>query len=437
MKIALCKSYFAGPVSGADETLVAYALALHEAGHDVIVVLLFTPTENDQYYARLRRAGIATTSVITRSTAFMILRRLRDFAAGVFFLIFLMPHAPSRLRSLWQIALDLISRIYYRECRAHFASLSPDILHVVTPDVGAQLMIRAGHELGIPVIYQELGTPSYLPALDRYYRQLEKVLPLCAEVSALSPHLAAQWSERFTFLKSLSVMPLMVADCDQRAAHARHPATSESKSECRREIVFGYAARLEEGKGPIVLVKALARLNRDQLVVVVRIAGLGPLLLEVKALTRKLRLDEACDFVGHYSEPLGKSAFMRSLDVFLQPSLAEGTPNSIIEAMAHGLPIIASAVGGIPELLSDDCGILVRPGDDEALAKAMERLAFDPDLRARMGRAARERYLNLFSPEAVLPVLRRTYLRVASARRLSAATSAERVAHPWEVAPEF
>jgi hypothetical protein len=66
----------------------------------------------------------------------------------------------------------------------------------------------------------------------------------------------------------------------------------------------------------------------------------------------------------------------------------------------------------------------------------MERLASDPDLRARMGRAARERYVNLFSPEAVLPVLRSTYLRVASRTSLTA-TSAERVAHPWEVVPEF
>jgi glycosyltransferase involved in cell wall biosynthesis len=149
-----------------------------------------------------------------------------------------------------------------------------------------------------------------------------------------------------------------------------------------------------------------------------------------------LELGDACEFVGHYTDPLGRSSFMSSLDVFLLPSLAEGTPNSIIEAMSHGLPIIASAVGGIPDLLSDDSGILVQPGDDEALAQAMERLASDPDLRARMGGAARERYLNLFSPEAVLPVLRNTYLRLAS-RMPSATTSAEQVAHPWEVAPEF
>ena len=256
-----------------------------------------------------------------------------------------MPHAPSRLRSVWQIALDLISRIYYRECRAHFASLNPDLLHVVTPDVGAQLMIRAGHELGIPVIYQELGTPGHLPALDRYYRQLERVLPLCTEVSALSPHLATQWAERFSFLKSLSVVPLIVGDCDKGANHARHKVTGDVSDDRKREIVFGYAARLEEGKGPKVLVRALARLNSDQLLVNVRIAGLGPQLLEVKALTRQLRLEDVCEFVGHYSEPLGRNSFMRSLDVFVLPSLAEGTPNSIIEAMAHSLPVIAS-VGG-------------------------------------------------------------------------------------------
>jgi glycosyltransferase involved in cell wall biosynthesis len=436
MKIALCKSHFAGPVSGSDETLLAYAIALHESGDDVRVVLFYKYSEDDEYYLRLKRAGIEVGCVITNSVAFIILRRVRDLLASLFFFIFLVPQAPERFRRVWQVVLNLISRLHYRECRAYFATTRPDLLHVFTPDTGAEMMIRAGHDLRIPVIYQELGTPQYLPMLDVYYRRLEKVLPLCAEVTALSPHLAAQWSVRFTFLKSLSVMPLIVGDCDQAAARASRNAISPYTGESIRGIVFGYAARLEEGKGPRVLVRALSRLHRKQLLAIVRIAGLGPLLLEVKALTRQLGLDEACEFVGHYSEPLGRTTFMQSLDVFILPSLAEGTPNSVIEAMSHGLPIIASDVGGIPELLSDDSGILVPPGDDEALAQAMERLASDPDLRARMGRAARERYVNLFSPEAVLPVLRSTYLRVAS-RTSSTATSAERVAHPWEVAPEF
>ena len=73
----------------------------------------------------------------------------------------------------------------------------PDLLHVFTPDTGAAMMIRAGHELGIPVLYHEMGTAHHLPMLEDYYRRLEKVLPLCTEVAALSPRLAEEWSTDF------------------------------------------------------------------------------------------------------------------------------------------------------------------------------------------------------------------------------------------------
>ena len=73
--------------------------------------------------------------------------------------------------------------------------------------------------------------------------------------------------------------------------------------------------------------------------------------------------------------------------------------------MAHGKPIIANAVGGVPDLVTDDVGILVPPDDIQALAAAMVRLSRDSDLRGKMGVAARKKYEQLFTPQAVLPVL--------------------------------
>jgi len=78
MKIALCKSHFFGPVSGADEILVTYAIRLHQAAHDVRVVLLYKPSENDPFYARLKRCGVPVSYVIKRSIAFSILRAVRS-----------------------------------------------------------------------------------------------------------------------------------------------------------------------------------------------------------------------------------------------------------------------------------------------------------------------------------------------------------------------
>lgn len=408
MRIALCKSFFAGPVSGADETIVSYATRLHEAGHAVTVVLLQTPAPDDQYYKRLRRAGVEVACVVEQSALYLGLRAARDLFLSLFFFAYIVPGALERLRRAWQAMYRLAARLYARRCRAFLARLRPDLLHVFTPDAGAALLIRAGHELGIPVLYHELGTPHYRPALDVYYRELAKVLPLCDEFAALSPRLAEQWAEKFPFLKSVSVLPLIVDDRDSRAAAWRRPGAGAT--------VFGYAARVEEGKGPLVLVEALAELNRAGQAGLVRVAGTGPQLPEARACVRELGLDEVCEFVGFYTEPLGRSVFMQSLDVFVLPSLAEGTPNSLIEAMAHGLPVIASDVGGIADLVTPDAGLLVPPGDAAALCDAMRRLASDPSLRASMGRAARGRYLKLFTPDAVLPVLRGAYLRVAAAR---------------------
>jgi glycosyltransferase involved in cell wall biosynthesis len=430
MRIALCKSILAGPVSGADEIIVNYATHLHEAGHEVTVVLLYPPAPTDQFYKRLRGAGIEVRCVVERSAFYATLRTVRSLFFSLFFFVYLVPGSFERLRELWQVVHRAASRLYVRRCRRFFERHRPTLLHVFTPDAGAMLMIRAGHELGIPVLYHEMGTPHHMPALDVYYKELAQVLPLCDEFAALSPLLAEQWAERFPFLGSVSVLPLLMDDCD---GSVRTP-TPRTRPE---ETVFGFAARIEEGKGPLTLVGALAEVNRGGASALVRMAGTGPQLQEVKARVRALGLGDACEFVGFYTDPLGRSAFMRSLDVFVLPSLAEGTPNSVIEAMAHGLPVIATEIGGIPDLLSADSGILVPPGDTAALAEAMRRLASDPHLRSAMGRAARERYLKLSAPDAVLPLLQSTYLRLAGARVAPREGIRRAGLHPWEVASEF
>jgi glycosyltransferase involved in cell wall biosynthesis len=429
MRVALCKSFLAGPVSGADEALVNYATHLRGRGYAVTVVLLHPPASGDRYYESLRRAGVEVSCVAETSIFYPALRAARTLFFSLLFFVYV-PGSFERLRKMWQAMNRLVTRLHMRRCHRFFGRLRPDLLHVFTPDAGAMLMIRAGHELGIPVLYHEMGTPHYRPALDVYYRELAEALPLCDEFAALSPRLASQWSEKFPFLKSVSVLPIIVEDPDAGASLARRIETGET--------IFGYAARLEEGKGPLVLIDALDALKRTGVQLMVRMAGTGPQLLEVKARARELGMDEACEFVGFYTERAGRSAFMQSLDVFVLPSLAEGTPNSIIEAMAHGLAIIATEVGGIPDLLSGNSGILVPPGDAAALAEAMRLLASDPDLRARMGRAARARYLKLFSPKAVLPTLASTYTRVAGTptSRYTPARD-DVVAHPWEVAAEF
>lgn len=87
-------------------------------------------------------------------------------------------------------------------------------------------------------------------------------------------------------------------------------------------------------------------------------------------------------------------------EIFLLPSLSEGLPVALLEAMAHGRAVVASRVGGIPEVMTDDTdGVLVPPGDPARLAEAVRALAADPERRARLGRAARERARRLNEDE--------------------------------------
>jgi glycosyltransferase involved in cell wall biosynthesis len=421
MKIALCKGHFYGPVSGADEVLVSYAVSLHQSGHNVEVVLLYKPSENDRFYRRLRQAGVPVVNVINRSIAFMILRSVRALLSSFLLLFLLIPRSEASLRRIWQVLIDLISRAHYKHCRNYFSQSDYDVLHVFTPDTSATLMIRAGKAAGIPVLYHEMGTPHYLPALKPHYKRLEKVLPLCSEVAALSPILARQWSERFPFLSQVSVLPVLAHDSEMLNVSAK------LSSNGKKETIFGCAARIEAGKGPFVLAEALAQLRQSRPDVLVRLAGTGPAMQEVKARVRQLQLNGSWEFAGSYDGAVGCSAFMRTLDVFVLPSFAEGTSKSIVEAMAHGLPIITTNVGGSPDLLTPDVGILVSPGDSAALAGAMQRLASDPMLRKRMGQAARQRYLKLFAPEAVLSMLVSTYSRVAG----NGHTLTQNGHHPW------
>jgi glycosyltransferase involved in cell wall biosynthesis len=429
LKVTLCKTAFAGPISGADEVLLTYAVKLHQSGHEVTVVLLYPPAVDDPYLRRLKLAEVPLSVIVSRSFLFAAMRTVRDVLSNALFFLFLLKRAPEGLRKVWQFVLGIISRFHYRTCRTYFANQRPDLLHVFTPDTGAAMMIRAGSELGIPVLYHEMGTPNHLPMLNGYYRRLEKVLPLCTEVAALSPRLARGWSERFPFLRSVSVLPLMM----ERYTTFNLGSLPAMDG---KETVFGFAARLEEGKGPLVLLEALAAVNRDELIAVARIAGTGPQLLEAKDRARELQLHDACEFVGHYSEPLGRTAFMNSLDVFVLPSRAEGTPNGVIEAMAHGVPIIATQVGGVPDIVDAECGILIPPGDAAALADAMLSLARNPARRIAMGVAAKQRYEKLFSPAAVLPVMLQTYARVTrNGHEFVQPPSEDGIQHPW-IEPE-
>ena len=417
MKIILCKGQFLGPISGADETLVTYATQLHKAGYSVSVLLLYEHSQQDQYYLRLREAGVPVYTVGSSSARSSLVAG-RKIARGI---VRTLPSSSYLVRKHAQkVATNIASR-QYSQCHRFLSQSRADLLHVITPDPAAMVMIRAAHAVGIPVIYQEMGIPFHPPEFESYYGQFTSVLPLCTEVAALSPLLAQQCRTRLTHPNEFSVLPIITDDL--RNGHAPPRASPTS-------VVVGFAARIEHLKGPMILLEAFARASQSWGDLRLWIAGSGSLEQKLMARARALGVDSRCDFVGVYNRPGERKAFMEQLDIFALPSLTEGTPNTIVEAMSHGVPPIGSAVGGIPDLITKEVGILCPPGDVTAFAQAIIRLAGDRALRLKMGQAARNRYEQLFSPKAVLPILIDTYSRVLS----KGARSSHRLQHedhPW------
>jgi glycosyltransferase involved in cell wall biosynthesis len=422
MKILFCKNSFAGPISGADEIAVSYALELKAAGHSPSILLVNPPSTNDPLAARLRAANVPLNTLASRPFSLSIasarrfaIRAMRTFSPARNFI-----RSNSR-----KIVFDLLQR-YQRACCVYLNENRPDVIHVLTPDPGAVMLIRAAHESNIPVIYQEVGIPYHPPGFEEVYGRFVSVLPLCAGVAALSPCLAQELGRVVPGGSLPQVLPLVSKD---------HNGTGPAKRNSDR-VVFGFAARLEHLKGPMRLLSAFHVAHQTDTEIELKVAGEGSQRQEFRDTSRRLGVEDKCQLVGVYTSLADRSSYMSDIDVFVLPSLTEGTPNVIIEAMAHSKPIIATSVGGVPDVVTDDIGILVPPDDNAALAAAMVRLAGDVELRHRMGLAARKRYEELFTPEAVLPVLLSFYQRAVDTHANGNASANDRrkkidVGHPW------
>lgn len=168
---------------------------------------------------------------------------------------------------------------------------------------------------------------------------------------------------------------------------------------------FLFAGRLSPEKGVDVLLGAAAKAG-----VTVVVAGDGPTRGELAAAYPDVR------FTGHVNRD-EVAELLRGARAAVVPSVSlENSPLGVLEAMAAGVPVVASAVGGVPELLNDGVeGLLVPPRDTDALAQALSRLASDQELATTMGRAGHERASRDFTPDKHSYALIETYLRAMEA----------------------
>lgn len=272
------------------------------------------------------------------------------------------------------------------------------IIHCPTFGYLSGLAVLAGRVLGRPTLLRvatenDVGEFANAPHWKArfFFRLLRTASGVIAPSTAIRNELLrAGFSNNKIFLlpNAVDVERFRPATPSERADAA------EALGSARDKLVIGTVARLVHRKGIDILLHAFAtvlRTHRAQLLVV----GDGELGDDLRELTHELGLDCAVSWVGLQADT---STWLRRMDVFALPSRLEGSPNAILEAMATGLPIVATRIGGIVDLLEDGrTGLLVPPGDAEALAMALGRILRDASFRACLGSRARTRAVRDFS----------------------------------------
>jgi glycosyltransferase involved in cell wall biosynthesis len=175
--------------------------------------------------------------------------------------------------------------------------------------------------------------------------------------------------------------------------------------------LVGNVAALVPHKGQKYLIDAAARLLREALDTRVIIAGQGELHTALAHQIKHHHLEKHVILAGFRPDVL---SLHKAFDVFVMSSVTEGLGTSLLDAMACSRPVVATRVGGIPEVVIDgETGLLVPPRDPEALAAAIVRLVRDRCLREKMGAAGRARVESAFSAEHMVNNTLRVYERVA------------------------
>jgi len=175
-----------------------------------------------------------------------------------------------------------------------------------------------------------------------------------------------------------------------------------------RKPVLLYLGRLNKLKGIYDLLEAINRVRITYPDILLKCGGDGELDYVSKRVA-ELGIDSNVKILGWVSGDK-KQALMDEASIYVLPSYFEGLPMGVLESMADSLPVVASAVGGIPDVIdSGKDGILIAAGDIDALVDAIEQLLGDAALRSEIGQAARKKIVDKFSMEIVLPQIEKIY----------------------------
>jgi len=290
-----------------------------------------------------------------------------------------------------------------------FAFLAPKLLHLIRefePDIvhsrnrGAYEAVLAGYWAGsCAVVHSEHGVESIDSRPEPWrHRQLRRLIfGLAGEVCAVSYHLRDYHALRTGFpVGKIRVIHNGVDVQQFRADEAARRTARRRMGIADDEFCIGAIGRLEPIKDIATLIRAAAETPGNCRLLIAGDGGESAALRELA----QSRLPDCVQFLGEIQEI---PELLNALDVYALPSLYEGICNSLLEAMASRLPVVATATGGNPEVIVDgESGILFPVGDAGALARALDRLRYDPAFRARLGHAAQERVRSRFSLQSMV-----------------------------------
>jgi glycosyltransferase involved in cell wall biosynthesis len=398
-------------------------LALRELGAEVETLSLHAAIGSDLLTAADREEAVRTFAVSSRSKAAVAADHLatlaRHPAAYLRTLRFALGRPGPDGRRLSSAMHFAAAVVVWRRCRrrrldhlhAHFTSPAAAV---------AWLAGRLGEEagsLGPSWSFTAHGTDI---AGDSPARLAEKVrdadLVVCVSECGRSQllRLAGEGARERT----------RVVRCGLDAAWRQAGAAAGSGAGRTDRLRLLAVGRLEEEKGHRYLLEAVAALGERGEEVELELVGDGSARGRLTEQARRLGIADRVEFRGSVGQDLLHRHYAAA-DVFCLPSLGEGVPVVLMEAMAMGLPVVATRVGGVPELVGDGAhGILVAPTEVGELVEAIAALGADAAARRRLGAAGRERVLAEFDAVRSARLLERELGKAAGRRRARAAASA-------------
>jgi sugar transferase (PEP-CTERM/EpsH1 system associated) len=292
----------------------------------------------------------------------------------------------------------------FGQLRSLFLELGPDVVH--THQIGALFYAGpAAHRAGVPVVVHTEHGRHYEERRTRWLgrlagRRAARFFCVSADIAA------AAEAYRIVRRRKLHVVPNGIDThrfCDRGDGHPVRTALGIPPG----SPLIGTVGRLCEVKRQDLLIRAFRQVRARLADAHLLLVGDGPWMGRLRELVASLGLTDRVHFAGYQPQP---APYLQAMDVFALTSQSEGMPLVVLEAWAAGVPVVATRVGGLPELVEDEqTGILVDFGDEAVLAHALGDLIADSSRARYMGEAGRDRVESRYSLRRMADEYQRHY----------------------------